>query len=219
MLGEQKTDSSPKSIVSKASRPKDVKKITRVPKRVQLNKSGQQVKSKSAPSPARQKFLVKVIIFFSVLLVILLLKNFGIFESAPSNPGTIIDPIPVTNASSNPEGQLAINWTQPPIYPENLRDPMEVTDQFIEETVVIEHPDLEVSGTSTVEGGNYMVTIGNNPLPFRVDSVINDSKGREVKIIDIKLNQVVFEMGSVLWMYDLRSKEWNQNNSEDILGD
>ena len=215
----RETFGTPKPLVGGVSRLNSgTKMVTRIPPKKTLKSSGKKQKSKSEASQSRQRFMIVLIVVFSVLLVVVLLKNNGYFESGKKKTTKVSTPS-VQSTVSVSTGNVVINWPQLPIYPDGIRDPMGIVEKRVAIANVIEHPDINISGTSNVEGGNYKVTVVNNPLPIEVNSVIKDNKGRDVKIIDVGLNQVVFEMGSVLWTYDLRTKKWIQNDSQDILRD
>lgn len=213
----------PKAVVSDVPEIKDAtKQVTRIPRRTSLKTKGKNLKSNTASTQPRQKLMVALIVIFTILLVLVLLKNNGFFESSSS---TKVINQPVTSViSAKVSGGSQINWQTQPVYPDDIRDPMGLVESGGGSGggSIVEHPDLEVSGTSTVEGGEYKVSIilnGTSRLPSEINAVIKDNRGREVKIINVNLNQVVFEMGTVLWTYDLRSKKWTMDESKDTLGD
>ena len=194
------------------------KQITRIPKRKPPKRLKKQIKSKSEATQPKQKLMIALILILPVVLVLVLLKNNGFFES--SSTETVIDEQPVTQVVSVMNSKSPkINWSQPPIYPADLRDPMELSKDVIEEEVIIENPDLEIRGTSYAEGGDYRVTISGIDVALKKDEIIKDGKSREVKIVDIQKNRITFEMTSVFWIYDLDLKKWIQVDEMDILGD
>ncbi len=217
------TNRTPKSIVSDVPGLKEEQaKITRIPRRTSLKTKGKSLKSQPAASQPRQKLMIGLIIVLPILLVLVLLNNNGFFDSG-SNNKVISEKSLIPAVSAKTPVNLKINWPQIPVYPDVVRDPMEISEFGVNSYVnnVLDHPDFDVSGTSNVEGGEYRVSIIINnasKLPLEKNAVIKDSKGRDVKIIDINLNQVVFEMGTVLWTYDLRSKKWTKIESKDTLG-
>lgn len=184
--------------------------VRKVPRKSYSKKAEKIPKVKSSTGQPKQKAMVVIFIVFSVILVLVLLKNFGFFSSTSVNPGasgtseTSTEPI-IVNMKT-----LKIDWSRPPVYPDGIRDPMgfKPPEEIVE---IVEHPDLDVKGTVSVDGGNYLVTINDNDLPFKKDDEIKDKKNRDIKIIDIQKNKVIFEMASVLWSYDLNSKKWIQN--------
>ena len=214
----------PKAIVSDVPGLKDAtKQVTRIPRRTSLKTKGKNLNSKTADVQPRQKLMVALIIILPILLVLVLLKNYGFFESSSSTP--VINPPVSTTSSAKVSGGSQINWQTPPVYPDDIRDPMGLVESGGGGSgggSIFEYPDFDVSGTSALEGGEYQVSIIINKtskMSLEKDAVIKDNKGREVKIIDVSRNQVIFEMGTVLWTYDVSPKKWTKYESKDTLGD
>ncbi len=178
-------------------------------RKVSSKSSVKRLKSRTDTNQPRQKTMIVLIIVLSIVLVLVLGRQFEIFSFSSGGSEPIEQLSPPININKN-LGSIKIDWPEPSVYPETIRDPMVSSGQDGLVDGIIEHPDLDVKGTSFVEGGHYQVTIGND-FPCKTGAIIKDHKGRDVKIIDIKKNQVVFEMTSVLWTYDLVSKEWTQN--------
>ena len=178
-------------------------------RKVSSKSAGKRLKPKTDISQSRQKTMIALVIVLSIVLVLVLGRQFKFFSFSLGGSESIEQPSPPVNINKN-LGSIKIDWPEPAVYPETIRDPMVWSGQEGQIDGIIEHPDLDVKGTSFVEGGHYQVTIGND-FPCKTGAIIKDHKGRDVKIIDIKKNQVVFEMTSVLWTYDLVLKEWTQN--------
>ncbi len=214
----------PKAVVREVPELKDeTKQITRIPRRTSLKTKGKNLNSKTADAQPKQKLMVALIVILPILLVLVLMKNNGFFESSSST--TVINPPVSPVSSAKVPGNLQINWQTPPVYPVDIRDPMGLVESGgggPSGGSIFEYPDFDVSGTSALEGGEYQVSIILNKtskMSLEKDAVIKDNKGREVKIIDVSRNQVVFEMSAVLWTYDLRSKKWTSDESWDTLED
>jgi hypothetical protein len=174
--------------------------------------AAKRLKTKAGAGQPRQKTMAILFVVLSIVLVMVLGRQFNIFSSSSDTSGTVEQSGPVSAAEKN-AANMVIDWPVPPLYPDNLPDPMKSPppEQGGKINEIIDHPDLYVTGTSGIQGGQYQVSIIGKELPYKAGDVIKDKGGRDVKILDVQNNQILFEMNGVVWIYYVDSKSWTQN--------
>ncbi|MBN2589351.1 MAG: hypothetical protein JXA96_05790 [Sedimentisphaerales bacterium] len=166
------------------------KKSKQFSKKPSLKSKSRNIKSKTSVSQPRQTKMVVLFIVGCIILVLVLLKNFGFFETSSGNSkiteqsGSLATPITST-------GNMIINWSPPSVYPDELRDPMMETD----ETDNVDNPGNKAEFVVTVISivdGQYLATIDGERK--RTGDMVGNAK-----IIEISEDYVVFEKDGKIW--------------------
>lgn len=161
------------------------KRDLQLSRKISSKSTRKRLKTKARAEQPRQKIMIVLSIVLMIVLILLLGRQYGLFSSGPEDgSGTIEQPAPGSATNKNTEN-IKIDWPVPPLYPDNLSDPMGApapppslisqTDKFI------------VSGISNVNG-EYLVLIGTEN--YKLDEKIKDY---DAKIINITKNNVEFQ--------------------------
>ncbi len=162
------------------------KKDMALSRKVTPKLAAKQLKVKTGAGKPRQKTMAALVIALSILLVVVLGVQFGVFSSSDSSR-VIEQPLPNTKIIKN-TGGITIDWQQPPAYPDGIRDPMVLGKDVKTGT---EKRDFTVKGISQVDG-QYLALIGTDLL-----KVGDEIYGAKIK--NINGVQVEFERDGVTW--------------------
>lgn len=175
------------------------RRTVKTPRKVTARPKDKRLASKPAAGSRRQITMAVLAIALSILLVFLLVKPFS--QSSPNTGGTEVTefPAPGITAKTGIES-MKIEWSRPPIYPTDIRDPMEAGSarQFYYET---DTP--IVRGISYGEENKYAI--------MSTGAIVQE--GDEIfgwKVIKINPNSVVFEKNG----QTLTRKTQGENNQD-----
>ncbi|MHC4751568.1 MAG: hypothetical protein ACYTFW_17060 [Planctomycetota bacterium] len=162
-----------------------------IPSKVSRRRKEKVFVPKTAVKPKRQTTSIVLVIFLSIVLVFVLVRPFSMFRRNTTTPNV---PGP-TNVIMPAKADIEIPWTDPPIYPADLRDPMVLASQ---KQIITETHDLVVKGISYSEDRRYAV-IGIQTL--QEGDVIFDTT-----IIKINPNNVEFEKDGKRWTQEVEGE-------------
>lgn len=180
---EEPAPAAPKPKVIEIKAPEQVKKI---PKKILKRRKEKTFATKSGVSSSRQKASIILLLFFSTALVIVFLRPYY-----TPNRNTNSSNIPTVDTRTSSLANIEIDWPIPPVYSENLRDPMKIGSPT---PVVIEtSEDVVVRGIVVSEDRKYAV-IGTNYL--QEGGIV---PGTNIKVKKINPNNVEFEEDGKTW--------------------
>ena len=104
--------------------------------------------SKHRSSFRKQKILLVTVVLLSVVLVFLLARNFHMPLENPSN----LRLVAVGQAKTTISPNVHIDWPVPPVYPENIRDPMEL--------IKVKMPDIPTGVIVSIDNKFFAVIEG-----------------------------------------------------------
>jgi hypothetical protein len=163
-------------------------KNIRFPRKAPLKAAKKQQKSKASTDQPRQNVMIVLSIVLSIILIVVMGSRYNIFTSGSDDTSTVNpQSTPVNGAMST--GNVNIDWIQPPVYPETIRDPMVLVADAVNS--VNKNGDFIVLGVS-ISNGQYLALIGTEN--FREGQEVNGAK-----IIKITENNVEFEKDGVTW--------------------
>ena len=170
------------------------KNTERIPRKIPVISKGKRVKSKSGVSSRRQITMVILVIALSILLFFLLVKPFSQNSRNLVRSGANISTVPPLSLGANDKA-VVINWSAPPVYPTEIRDPMLLSSQqqFNSKTwkpdlvgiVYNENQKYAIIGTEIVEEG------------YEINGV---------KLVKINKDSVEFERDGQNWTQEVRGK-------------
>lgn len=140
-------------------------------------------KLKKGTNRNRQKIMIGLIIVLLIILAAALYKNFNIFTSNPNNTQPSGQPLPGA-AIIKSAGNVTITWPEPPLYPDDIPDPM---GQKIIQQTTRSAKSLIIKGIAYNEKGGYVVTIDTEN--YKIDDKIRDY---DATIINITNTTVEF---------------------------
>ena len=190
------------------------KRDLRSSRKISSKPASNRLKSKSDPKQAKQKTMAILAIALTIVLIFVLGKQFNLFSLGSGDTEIIQQPGPVTINTGNSK-QIQINWTQPSAYPDNLRDPMELPDDNVQNNIVTPAnltPDFVVGGIQKMNG-EFLVLIGTQY--FKKNDKINNF---DAIITDITDNVVTFKNSEGrIWTQAVgdKTKNWKDN----VLGE
>ncbi|MBN1975645.1 MAG: hypothetical protein JW787_18570 [Sedimentisphaerales bacterium] len=176
----------------------DKRKVTQVSRKAPSKLTGKHLTAKPDAIQSRQKVMAVIFIVFFIILVLVMAKNFGFFESGSDSSGTANTPASPISGGKN-TGKITIDWTTPPVY-EVVRDPM-----IIGPTIPgIKEGDFIVNGISRVNGES-LVLIGT--VNYKLGDKI---QGYDAEIINISENKVEFKSSDgITWTQAVGEKKIN----------
>jgi hypothetical protein len=159
----------------------------RIPKRKSKRRKDKIFGPKSSVSSPRQKAGIILLVLFSAALVIVLLRPYltNPGKPAPAQSGGKED------SDNSTVANVEIDWPVPPVYPANLRDPMELGSR--KKIIVESSEDIVVRGIVVSEDRKYAV-IGTNYL--QEGGIV---PGTKIKVNKINPNTVEFEEDGKKW--------------------
>ena len=167
------------------------KRDIRAARKITAKPAGKRIKSKAGADQPRQKTMLITAIVLVIILVLVLNKNFSISSMFGSGGSGVIDqPGPVTTITRN-IGSVKIDWPEPPVYPDNIRDPMTLKKEVPVEQANLNTQQFIVKGISYVNG-SYLVLIDTDLL-----KVGDEAYG--ATITKITANSVEFERDGKVW--------------------
>jgi len=179
---EQPAPAVPKPKVIEIKPPEQVKKI---PKKIPRRRKEKTFATKSGVRSSRQKASIILLLFFSTALVIVLLRPYYI-SSRNSTSGST----PSVDTRTSSLANIKIDWPIPPIYSEDLRDPMILgkapppppspRDVVVRGIVVSEDRKYAVIGTNYLQEGGIV-------------------PGTNIKVRKINPSNVEFEEDGKTW--------------------
>jgi hypothetical protein len=174
-------------------------KNIRFPRKAPLKTAKKQQKSKAGTDKPRQYVMLVLAIVLSIVLIAVMGGRYNIFTSGSDNSSTVNPPSPPVNGAVI-IGGIDIDWVQPQVYPDKIRNPFELVPDA--GTSGNKNRDFIVLGISLNENGQYLALIGTE----------NFKEGQEVngaKIIKITVNTVEFEKDGVIWTQAIGEKGKN----------
>jgi hypothetical protein len=150
----------------------------------------------------RQKVMLIIFIFFSILLVFLiynpLKSSTPVDASSGSNEAAKIDMSPVAGAAAS-----VINWPAPPDYPQDIHDPMVAAAAGVKQVDVVLQPDKPV-----VRGITY-----SEDRPLAIIGTVLVGENQEIEgydgyiVIKINKDSVEFEKDGQRWVQQVENKK------------
>jgi membrane protein implicated in regulation of membrane protease activity len=164
-----------------------------ISRKVVQRTADKQLLSKQSAVQKRQKVMIILVVCLSILLVFLLVRPFG--RTSQSTDGAVQHDLikKVTNKANAVE--IKIDWPMPPIYPRNLRDPMNPKQEDDDMQKLV------VTGITIIQEKKY-ASIGTQS--YQVGDVV---RGATITAIEIAPGRVEFEMDGKKWTYYVQSGE------------
>jgi hypothetical protein len=166
----------------------------KIPRKVPVISKGKRLTSKTGVSSRRQTTMVILVIALSILLFFLLVKPFSKSSRNLARSGANIPTVPPLSIGAN-DKSVVINWSAPPVYPTEIRDPMLLsTQQFNSKTwkpnlsgiVYNENLKYAIIGTEIVEEG------------YEINGV---------KVVKINKDSVEFERDGQKWKQEVQNND------------
>jgi hypothetical protein len=181
---EEPVPAAPKPKVIEIKAPEQV--VKKIPKKIPRRRKEKTFAAKTGVSSSRQKAAITLLLFFSTVLVIVLLRPYY-----TSSRNTTSGNTPQVDAGTSSLANIEINWPVPPVYSEDLRDPMvfgKIPPPLIETS-----EDVVVRGIVVSEDRKYAV-VGTNYL--QEGGIV---PGTKIKVKKINPNSVEFEEDGKTW--------------------
>jgi hypothetical protein len=163
----------------------------RISRKISAKPAGKRPISGANVDQSRQKTMLVLAVVLTVVLVLVLSNNFNISSLLGSGGSGIIEqPGSVTSIAKN-VGIVKIDWPEPPVYPDGIRDPMSLQKTVSTSQTNDNIQKFVVKGISYVDG-RYLVLVDTDLLTV----------GDEVygaKITKITDNSVEFERDGNVW--------------------
>jgi hypothetical protein len=168
-------------------------KVRQIPKKMPRRRKNKLFASKAGVSSSRQKASIILFVLFTSALVIVLARPYF----TPRRNATTSRTAGQASDRTSPMANIEINWPMPPVYPANLRDPMELGTR---QQIRIETPvNLVVKGITYSEDRKFAV-IGTQ-LKQEGDTIL----GATIK--KINPNNVVFERDGEIWTQEVEGEK------------
>lgn len=188
---EEPAPAAPKPKVIEIKDPEQV--VKKIPKKIRKRRKDKIYATKSGVSSSRQKASITLLLFFSTALVIVLLRPYYM-----SSRNSTSEDVPTVDTQTSSLDNIKIDWPVPPVYSEDLRDPM-----ILGKTPPpIESPeDVVVRGIVVSEDRKYAV-IGTNYL--QEGGIV---PGTNIEVKKINPNNVEFEEDGKTWTQKVEGKK------------
>lgn len=167
--------------------------IRQIPSKVSRHRKDKLIGPKAAVRPRRQTTALILVVVLSIVLVLVLVRPFG-----PSRRNTTRYSVAGRTKVKTPiEANIDFNidWPVPPVYPTDLRDPMEMGSRQVK----IEKLELVVRGISYSEDRRYAV-IGTQTVQ-EGDEILGAT------VVKINQNSVEFEKDGKRWTQEVEGEE------------
>jgi len=182
---EEPLPAAPKPKVVEVKAPERITK--QVPKKIPRRRKDKSFASKSGVSSSRQKAGITLFVIFSTALVIVLLRPY--FTSSRNTTSRNTRQV---DAGTSAVANIEIDWPVPPVYSEDLPDPM-VLGKAPQPTIIESSQDIVVRGIVVSEDRKYAV-VGTNYL--QEGGIV---PGTKIRVIKINPNSVEFEEDGKTW--------------------
>jgi len=185
----------PKPKVIEIKAPEQIAK--RIPKKKSKRRKDQIFAPKSGVRSTKQKAEIILFVIFSMVLVIVLARQ---FLKPPGNPDPARTPGTPGNKNST-KAEIKIDWPIPPVYSADIRDPMLKGSQQI----IVKQSELEVVGISWSEDRKF-ATIGTQTV--QEGDIV---EGTKIRVKKINPNSVEFEEDGKTWIQKTRERQKIEN--------
>jgi hypothetical protein len=189
---QRPAESIPPTVRPKVAETKVPEQIPRqIPRKIPRRRKNKVISSKAGTSSARQKAGIILFVLLSAVLVIVVARPFLPSSKNPAIPQSTGN----TDAGNSAKNNIKIDWPIPPVYPEDLRDPMELGPR--RPTIVETYDRLVVKGIVVSEDLKQAI-IG---TAYVVEGDI--VPGTKTKVKRINPNSVEFEEDGKTWTQEV----------------
>lgn len=181
---EQPAPAAPKPKVIEIKAPEQL--VKKIPKKKPRRRKEKTFVAKSGVSSSRQKASIMMLLIFSTALVIVLLRPYFTTRRI-TTPGDV----PTGDTQTSVLANIKIEWPVPPVYSEDLRDPMKIGS--LPQVVIETSEDVVVRGISYSEDRKFAV-VGKDTV--QEGELV---PGTNIRVKKINPNDVEFEEDGKTW--------------------